>query len=88
MNTVSRSLATAIANSKGKFLTVNFVKKDGSIRKMNCRTGVTKDLRGGQSTLDADKFVIVYDMTKKGYRAIDRDAIISVAMENQLAVIV
>lgn len=87
MNIVSRSLAAAIANSNGKFLTVRFTKKDGTTRTMNCRTGVTKDLRGGKSTLDADKFVTVYDMTKKGYRAIDRDSIISLAMDKQTAFI-
>lgn len=73
-------LADIVAQSKGKFLTVVFYKKDNSIRSMNCRLGVTKYLKGGQSTLDKDKFIIVYDMVKKGYRAIDKESIISVTV--------
>lgn len=30
----------------GKFFTVTFIKKDGTIRKMNARLGVTKGLTG------------------------------------------
>lgn len=74
------ALADIVTQSKGKFLTVVFYKKDGSIRSMNCRLGVTKHLKGGECTLDRSKFLIVYDMLKKGYRAIDKDSIISVSI--------
>ena len=78
--TLSRLMADMVANSSGKFVTVTFYKKNGDIRVMNCRLGVTKHLKGGQSTLDKEKFLIVYDMVKKGYRAIDKDFIVSVTM--------
>ena len=74
------NLADIVALSKGKFLTVVFYKKNGDIRSMNCRLGVTKHLKGGQCTLDKDKFIIVYDLVKKGYRAIDKEAIVSVSI--------
>lgn len=64
--------------TKGKFFTVSFIKKDGSLRIMNCRLGVTKHLKGGVSTLNPDKFLTVYDVQSKGYRAINFDTIISV----------
>ena len=67
-----------ILNSNGKIFSVEFVKKDGSIRLMNCRLGVTKYLKGGSSTLDPAKFITVYDLQSKGYRAINKDAIINV----------
>jgi hypothetical protein len=73
-------MADMVANSSGKFVTVTFYKKNGDIRVMNCRLGVTKHLKGGQATLDKEKFLIVYDMVKKGYRAIDKDSIVSVTM--------
>lgn len=73
MNKVER-----ILNSNGKIFTVTFVKKDGTIRVLNGRLGVTKDLRGGECTLDKDKFIIVYDLKSEGYRAIDKDAILDV----------
>jgi hypothetical protein len=74
----SHKLAGDILASNGKFVTVTFLKKDGTVRKMNCRLGVTKHLKGGESTLDADQYVTVFDMAKGAYRAINRDTIISV----------
>ena len=71
----SRDLASRIEKANG-FVTVTFLKKDGSQRKMNCRMGVTKHLKGGTSTLDAGQYVTVYDMASAGYRAINRDTII------------
>lgn len=73
----SRALAEKLEQSSG-FVTVTFVKKDGSVRKMNCRMGVSKYLKGGESTLDANQYVTVYDMTKAAYRAINRDTIIDI----------
>lgn len=74
------NLADIVTQSKGKFVTVVFYKKDGSIRSMNCRLGVTKHLKGGTCTLDKEKFLIVYDMVKKGYRSIDKESIVSVSI--------
>lgn len=66
-----------ITRTNGKFFTVEFVKKDGSIRKMNCRTGVTRHLRAregvGSSTAHIEKYVTVYDVHAKGYRTINVD---------------
>ena len=67
-----------ILNSNGKIMTVKFVKKDGSLRVMNCRLGVTKHLKGGNSTLNPDKFITVYDLKSEGYRAIDKESILDV----------
>lgn len=77
-NTQSEILATSILNSKGKFFTVEFTKKDGSIRILTGRLGVKKYLKGGESNLDADKYITVFEMSTKQYRAINRDTIISV----------
>jgi len=78
------NLAEIVALSKGKFINVVFYKKDGTLRTMNCRLGVTKHLKGGQCTLDKEKFLIVYDMIKKGYRAIDKDSIVSVSVSGTI----
>lgn len=75
-----------IEQSHGKFITVKFIKKDGTLRTMRCRTGVTKYLKGGQSTLDPAKFVTVFDVDKGEYRAINRDTIVSVACEGNVYV--
>lgn len=67
-----------ILNSNGKIFTVTFTKKDGTIRVLNGRLGVTKHLKGGECTLDKDRFIIVYDLKSEGYRAVDKDSIIDV----------
>lgn len=71
-------LFNTIYDSNGRFLTVEFVKKDGSIRKINGRLGVKKYLSGGNSTLDSNKFIIIYDLKSRGYRAINKNSILSV----------
>jgi len=74
-------LSDFIEQSNGKFITVAFYKKDGTLRTMNCRLGVTKHLKGGECTVDREKYIIVYDMQSKGYRSINRDTIESVSCE-------
>lgn len=71
-------LFNAIYDSNGRFLTVEFMKKDGSLRKINGRLGVKKYLRGGKATIDNNKFIIFYDLKNKGYRAINKESILSV----------
>ena len=66
-----------ILSSNGKIFSVEFIKKDGTKRLMNCRLGVTKHLKGGSSTLDPEKYITVYDLQSAGYRAINVDTIIT-----------
>lgn len=80
----SRSLASIVAESNGKIVTVTFRKADGTMRVMTCRLGVTKHLKGGDSTLDADKYLTVFDMSKQGYRAINKDTIVSVKASGEV----
>ena len=58
-----------------KFFTVVFRKKDGTLRKMNCRLGVTKHLKGGTKGYDKSNLVTVYDIVKKGYRTVNLDTL-------------
>lgn len=67
------SLYRLVEGNKGRIFTVDFVKKDGSKRRMNCRTGVVKDLKGGECgiprhLLKGRPFVVVWDMVAEGYR--------------------
>ena len=65
------------AGKGGKFFTVSFIKKDGSLREMNCRLGVQKHLKGGVKTL-TDNYICVYDVKSEGFRAIDPEKVISI----------
>jgi hypothetical protein len=70
-----------IAKSNGKFITVSFIKKDGTARKLNGRIGVTKYLKNGTATVNLDKYLVVYDNVAQGYRCINKDTIVSVTCE-------
>lgn len=68
-----REAQEVIDSIKGQFFTVEFVKKDGSLRQMNCRKGVNKYLRGGKSTtFNNPDLVNVWDRQLKEYRCFSR----------------
>jgi len=72
------SFVDIILNSNVKIMTVKFSKKDGTLQVMNSRLGVTKQLKGGRSTVNPEKLSTVYDLKSEGYRAIDKESILDV----------
>ena len=73
-------LVERIKKTNGKIFNVTFIKRtDNSRRRMNARLGVKSYLKGGQIPYNPiDKQLIpVFDMTKKGYRSISTENIIS-----------
>ena len=73
------NLLRLIELNQGKFFTVEFIKKDGTLRRMNCRTGVKKYLskngRKIQTIPPTENGILrVYDL-KNGYRSINIDTI-------------
>ena len=77
------TLDNIILNSAGKIITVEFIKKDGSLRVLNGRLGVKKHLKGGSSTLDPAQYITIYDMKNEGYRAVNRSTIQSVTIAGE-----
>lgn len=72
------NISDFIVSSAGKFVSVTFTKKDGTERKLNGRIGVTKYIKGGKSTVDHDKYLVVFDNVARGYRCVNRNTIKSV----------
>lgn len=73
-----------IDNSNGKIMTVTFVKQDGTMRDLNGRIKVTKHLKNtGEhtNTVDRSKYIVMYDLKKKGYRSVNRETILSVKID-------
>jgi len=66
-----------IKSTRGKFFSAIFIKKDGTLRTMNCRLGVKKYLKGGSLSFNPSKrgLVVVCDMQKKSYRMININTI-------------
>jgi hypothetical protein len=66
---ISRDRATAFLSdeTEGRIFSAYFKKKDDTMREMNCRRGVKKDLAGGSLRYDAASrgLLPVYDMQVK-----------------------
>lgn len=62
-----------LKSTRGRIFSAEFVKKDGSLRKINARLGVKKGVKGkGLAYNPADYgLMVVYDMQKKAFRTIN-----------------
>jgi hypothetical protein len=65
------------AGRRGRIFSITFVKRDGSIRNMNCRLGVTKYIKG-TGTAARTGVVTVYDLQKKQYRSIRPETVLRI----------
>lgn len=62
-----------IRTAGGKIFRIDFVKKDGSDRKMICRTGVKRHVTGAGMSWDPEArgYVVVFDCQKRQYRMVN-----------------
>jgi len=78
MRVTNAEAVNEIRKSRG-FMGVKFVKKDGSIRTLNCRLGVKKHLRGGKDTTHhIPKYITVWSRHDREYRKINANTILAV----------
>jgi hypothetical protein len=73
-----------IRDTKGKFFTVTFIKKDGTTRVMNARLGVKAYLKGGDLPYDAASkgLIPVFDIPKRAYRMVNINTISNLKIGN------
>ena len=75
IETIDRTkLLRLIDSTKGKFFTVDFTRKDGTLRTMTCRLGSTSKLKGGINKTD----IVVYAAIKMEYRTLNLNTIFRV----------
>lgn len=79
------SLKEFIDGTKGRIFTATFIKKDGSLRMMNCRKGVHKDLKGGVNKAAANNpnYQIVFDMQIGEYRMLNLDTVQEIKFQKE-----
>lgn len=69
-------------DQQGKIITVEFVKKDGTVRHLNGRFGVHKYLKtdsGNNWTKDYNRhYLTIFDMKKMDYRVINLKTVLNV----------
>ena len=83
-NHIEHSILRDIEKTKGKFFTVTFTKKDGTLRKMTCRIGVNKGVTGkGLAYEPTEKGLkVVWATDAQGYRMINLATITSLKCNN------
>lgn len=76
---VSRYKVLKVINdTHGKIFAVRFIKKDGTIRMMLARLGVSKNLKGGNNgASEKNGLITVWDMVAHGYRMINLETLIT-----------
>lgn len=66
-----------------KIFSVVFTKKDGTLREMVCRLGVTKHLKGGELGYNPEdyNYLTVFDMQKQEYRTLNVNTLKQIKFE-------
>jgi len=79
--------ADAIHRNGGRVFSATFIKKDGSVRKMNCRTGVAKYISGKGNGMSYDPkargLQPVYDLQAEAYRMINLRSLIELKLQGK-----
>lgn len=79
---MNRAIDRLIESSNGRFLTVTFIKDDGSIRTLNGRVGVR--YRGDPASYRHDsknrRFYLLF-VPGKGYRRINAESVLEVTLD-------
>jgi hypothetical protein len=86
MATINREeLAQFIKDTGGKIFTATFVKKDNSVRNMNCRKGVHAFTHGGTNkAAESHKNLnIVFDMQAHEYRMINMETVTKIKFQKK-----
>ena len=81
MDSMNRKTAEGLIDKmkNGRIFSVQFVKKDGTVRDMICRKGVRKGVKGtgaGYGEGSIKPLRTVFDMRKNGFRTIPTDRIL------------
>ncbi len=74
----------------GRFVGVDFVKQDGSLRKLNGRLGVTSFQSGGLNKVEADSrpYMTVFDVRQMDYRSVNLATLCSLRADRHVYSIV
>ena len=69
-------LIQLINSTQGRFFSMTFEKKDGTITSRDCRAKDLKSLAGGEDKLAHTPYVKFYDQNSKGWRCVHPDRLI------------
>lgn len=72
------TLATIVKMAQNKFVGLTFIKKDGSVRRMNGRFNVHSKTGKAPTTAGHAEYLTIYDVKNSGFRTVNLDTLQSV----------
>lgn len=83
MNSSAQALDKILSESKGRIVTVSFIKDNGYSREITGRVGVSFKGKPASHRQDSAKrrFFLLYSMRDRGFRRIDVDRVVSIKMD-------
>ena len=75
---------------KGRFVGVDFVKQDGSVRALNGRLGVHSRCNGGENKVvkDSRPYLTIFDAKADGYRTLNLSTVSALRADREVYLIV
>lgn len=73
-----------IERNAGKIIGITYMKKDGSVARMNGIYGVRRFLKGGSFKGDPSLYIVMWDVAKRDYRSVNRTGIMEIRAGNQV----
>ena len=80
-NEFARQIKALLKSNNGKFFTVTFKKKDGTIRTLNCQHGHFKGHDGENTVSHIEKYLTVH--TAEGFKNVDCSTITKIVMRGK-----
>lgn len=85
-NTLQALQDAIVRQTNGRFLTVTFYKKDGTLRRLNGRIGVRykgKPAEARMDTQDQD-YLLIWSVRDRGYRRVSLRSIVRIAADRNV----
>ena len=73
----SDEIKAMVKSSKGKFFSADFIKADGSKRKIVARVGCHIGVKGTSNRKQKEHLIAVYEPKTKGWRTINADTMLT-----------
>jgi hypothetical protein len=91
LQVIARQRAAQFLESEtgGRFVSVYFQKKDGTMREMVCRRGVRKYLRGGELPYDPKSRLLipVFEVSSREYRMVNIASLVSFKVSGETYIV-
>lgn len=84
------NLKDFLVKQEGSFVSVVYIKKDGSPRTLVGRLGVRRHLKGGTNrTATMDRpYLVMYDVQNAGYRTVNLETVSAVSAQHKRYVVI